>query len=356
MLSDCYDEKEMKSLGYDKQKSFNYFLKTEIENVIQDYLIEDEDEYLRFQRIGREKQLGKNQRSTVWDIYQRFLSNIQEQGLDTYKSLLQKFIEVHKNRPVENSLRYDAIFLDEAQDMPPSVVKAISLLKKSRDSLIWLAGDYKQSIYRTSFRWSDVALPFYGSNVKILRKNYRNSKQILDAAHNMLKSFIKDAEKPDHCGREGVDIQYYKYKGKEKFKVVKGIIDYFHLNEGVDLSDIAIFTPARVDSIAKSFDDLEIVYEDVRNPSSSNEDSVKLSTLHSAKGLEFRVVIIIDAQSKLIYPNQESDLQLRQEKAKLLYVGMTRAFNACCFLLNEERENGVILDKVVNPDRVVRVR
>jgi len=53
----------------------------------------------------------------------------------------------------------------------------------------------------------------------------------------------------------------------------------------------------------------------------SQEDKVLLSTLHSSKGLEARVVFILHLDDRFI-PNPARD---RDEELRVLYVGMTRA-------------------------------
>ncbi|MFD1928515.1 ATP-dependent helicase [Sporosarcina siberiensis] len=56
------------------------------------------------------------------------------------------------------------------------------------------------------------------------------------------------------------------------------------------------------------------------------ENAVTLSTLHSAKGLEFRRVFMIDLQNGIIpSEDDESDVRLLEEARRLFYVGMTRA-------------------------------
>lgn len=54
-------------------------------------------------------------------------------------------------------------------------------------------------------------------------------------------------------------------------------------------------------------------------------DSVTLTTIHGAKGLEFSVVVLHGLRAGLIpleYPGRETDLE---EEKRLLYVAMTRA-------------------------------
>ncbi len=49
-------------------------------------------------------------------------------------------------------------------------------------------------------------------------------------------------------------------------------------------------------------------FEDVKSKNISNTDAVKISTLHSAKRLEFRIVIIINSQSKLLFEKDEDNV------------------------------------------------
>jgi len=58
-----------------------------------------------------------------------------------------------------------------------------------------------------------------------------------------------------------------------------------------------------------------------------NPNAVTLSTLHSAKGLEFKSVFIIDAnQGVTPYKKAVLDKDIEEER-RLFYVGMTRASN-----------------------------
>ena len=57
-----------------------------------------------------------------------------------------------------------------------------------------------------------------------------------------------------------------------------------------------------------------------------NEDTVKLMTLHSAKGLEFKVVFIIHAVDGVIPFKKAEDFE---EERRLFYVGITRSADVC---------------------------
>ena len=63
-----------------------------------------------------------------------------------------------------------------------------------------------------------------------------------------------------------------------------------------------------------------------------NENSVKVLTMHSSKGLEFPVVAI-PGLGFMPYPDQDE-----REEAKLLYVAMTRAMDALLMTCHKESE------------------
>ena len=350
ILGSCYSEQDKKALSIEKPKDMNYFIETEIDEIILDHGIDEEQDYLIFTRHGRKKRLGKDQRKIVWEIYKKFRKHLKEKEFITYKILPELiYNEIIKS---DFGFRKDGIFVDEVQDMSPMNLKAITALKKDRDSYAVFAGDYKQSIYRKTFRWDDIGLPFKGQNVKILKKNYRNSKEILKAAHYMLEGFVKDTEKPENSGRSEHEVVFEFYKDKERIEKLKGIIEHFRNFENILYSDIAIFAPKKTDSLLKDLLDAGVPAEILKNSNSpSKENKVKVSTLHSSKGLEFRIVIILGVQGQLLkyFKKNASKEEIEEEmsnKAKLLYVGMTRAYNYLTFLLHSNSKSNPILERL----------
>lgn len=66
-------------------------------------------------------------------------------------------------------------------------------------------------------------------------------------------------------------------------------------------------------------------------------DSIQLLTLHSSKGLEFPIVIIIGLEEESIpYKKSLVDQYLLEEERRLLYVGMTRALNELHLFSNKK--------------------
>jgi DNA helicase-2/ATP-dependent DNA helicase PcrA len=68
------------------------------------------------------------------------------------------------------------------------------------------------------------------------------------------------------------------------------------------------------------------------------EDCVQLMTLHSAKGLEFKLVFLVGMEEGL-FPSQQSsdDIARLEEERRLCYVGMTRAMRQLYLTYAESR-------------------
>jgi len=68
------------------------------------------------------------------------------------------------------------------------------------------------------------------------------------------------------------------------------------------------------------------------------EDCVQLMTLHSAKGLEFKLVFLVGLEEGL-FPSQQSvdDAGRLEEERRLCYVGITRAMRELCLSYSESR-------------------
>jgi len=325
------------------------FLKKEIDEIILENGLITESDYLYHKRVGTERILGKRQRKAVWSIYQDFLAQLQMDNLTSYNKLILDMLAVCRKE--DFAFKHDAIFADEIQDLSPVIIHTIKALLKEDKSLVVLAGDYKQSIYRKTFSWKDVSMPFHGQNVVILRKNYRNSVQILNEAHRMTKHFGLDWKKPISCGRQGKEVDYIYYQGEERIQKLAGMINFLHFDQGIEYADIAVFSPSKkiekmTDQLLKS--GIPSIY--LKNSDAFyRKDCVKLSTLHSAKGLEFRVVILIDIEKDLFnMPTSNKDIRLLQA-IKLLYVGMTRAYDCLFFLIQSDTCDNPKLAEFLNP-------
>ncbi len=233
------------------------------------------------------------------------------------EELAQKALEVIKPS-------YDAILVDEYQDFRNSWLKVcIKSLKKHKDRdnkeqvNLFMAGDRLQSIYNpTAINWSkDIGLDMRGRS-KIFKQSYRAGKEHLTFALKYLmedKTLKREVEK-FYDGSNNIDS---KVELKNSIVFIEGqfkeVINHISnlLNSGYIFSDILIL--ANTWSEAKRFysylppyiKEKSDVLKDIK------DEIINITTYHSSKGLESRVVILLN-------------IDTIHEK-KLLYVGTTRA-------------------------------
>ena len=82
------------------------------------------------------------------------------------------------------------------------------------------------------------------------------------------------------------------------------------------------------EAISRLLEDIAL-YASSEQPSRSDQGSITLTTLHQAKGLEYRVVFIAGVEEGLIpHANSQHDPHSLNEERRLLYVGVTRAMDA----------------------------
>jgi len=114
------------------------------------------------------------------------------------------------------------------------------------------------------------------------------------------------------------------YEAALKSRAEKFGFRYDHLNGILDtLEGIAEQLKSMVE-FATRLKELEAAVQNAKfNPS---DNAVTLSTFHSAKGLEFRRVFMIDLQQGIIPSEEDEDnVEMLEEARRLFYVGMTRA-------------------------------
>lgn len=115
---------------------------------------------------------------------------------------------------------------------------------------------------------------------------------------------------------------------------------------------------------AKGFDSFDAWFEHIdklqeelatqAQQTKTGEDAVFLSTLHSAKGLEYKTVFLVDVNEKIMpYKKAVLDADMEEER-RMFYVGMTRAKERLYLLHseqihNKEMEPSRFLEEVTTP-------
>lgn len=240
--------------------------------------------------------------------------------------------------------RYKHIIIDEAQDLTRVQLDFINELKENTpDSSILFLMDVAQSIYPQAWltkgrSFKSIGYDMTGKGYK-LSKNYRTTTEISECAYSLLakaSELVSDQDfvRPSLLERHGEYPVYRHFENSQEQNAYIVRLIRALLKQGCQLSDIAV--------VSKLNKNLELLGDHLKEKGvdnfvfkSNQEESfgsnkVKLLTMHSIKGLEFKVVILADLNSDVIpYPQKGLDEEdVRDEETmerKLLYVGMTRA-------------------------------
>jgi superfamily I DNA/RNA helicase len=235
--------------------------------------------------------------------------------------------------------QYCALLVDEAHDFEDAWLRmAVRLVDPATNSLLVLYDD-AQSIYqkrRRKFTMASVGIQAQG-RTSILKLNYRNTAEVLSLAVQVAQSLLQGGleeldeqggiplVQPASAGRRGsVPLLIEARSTREEARWISDRVSD-RLAGGASPSDIAILARTRslLQPLEQALARRKLPVQSMAGQAVRSFDwsapSVKLLTLHSAKGLEFPSVHIAGLQAM---PLKD---ELAEDAARLLYVGMTRA-------------------------------
>jgi len=238
---------------------------------------------------------------------------------------------------------FRAVLVDEAQDFDSDALKFCVKLFDTDDpdeqDLIIVA-DSAQNIFRKNFRWKDAGIKAQG-RTRILRVNYRNTREVLEFAHTFLT--LDDAIEVDELPDSDSELTIVPAESAER----SGPVPNVTVTSASEVADIvrivrdwgATTAPSRAIAVlvgdvadgatnlarnitealrsegVSSFWVTDPDQKDNKDRAGSADEPVIVSTIQSAKGLEYSKVIV-------------TGLGVRDDETtsrKLLYVGFTRA-------------------------------
>lgn len=183
---------EQRAQAQTVQRLGSEYLLDEICNVIDARGLSDVEAYAATARPGRKLPLGPTQRRAVWAVREALHGQLRERGLMTWQQL--RSVAAAVVREGRGPAPYDAIIVDEVQDLNPSLIEMLARLAKSPGGL-FVTADANQSIFGSGFRWQDIheILRFRG-RTGILRTNHRSTEEIGEAARSYVAEGVLEEE------------------------------------------------------------------------------------------------------------------------------------------------------------------
>ena len=314
-----------------------HFLHTEWDQVIDAWQLDRWEAYRDVARLGRKTRLPEQQREVLWSIFDRVRSGLAARKLVTYSGLFSRLapaIANSKNPP------FDFAVVDEAQDIAISHLRFFTALGGNRPNALFFAGDLGQRIFQQPFSWKALGVDIRGRS-RPLRVNYRTSHQIRMQADRLLGPEVSDTDGNTDDRRDTVSV----FNGpapvieilaseSEEIKTVSAWLSE-QLKAGVAPHEFGVFvrSEAELPRARAAVEDAGIPFKTLDEHVETTSGYASISTMHLAKGLEFRAVVVMACDDEII-PLQErietvgddADLQeVYDTERHLLYVACTRA-------------------------------
>lgn len=232
--------------------------------------------------------------------------------------------------------QYSALLIDEAHDFEDAWLRmAARMVSPAPNSLLVLYDD-AQSIYqgqRRRFNFASVGIEARG-RTSILRLNYRNTAEVLALAMRCAQALLASEERgedevqrvaPATAGRRGpMPVLIEARHEREEAELIAERVAAA-LAAGAAPGEIAVLCRTRAlmrpteAALARRGIPLQSMNAQAFRRFDWSVPAVRLLTMHSAKGLEFPIVIVAGLQA-LPWRDEPID-----EAVRLLYVAMTRS-------------------------------
>lgn len=223
---------------------------------------------------------------------------------------------------------YDIVIADETQDFSANQIRGImnQLMNPSSTTFIL---DTAQRIYASGFIWQEVGIVVRPENSFRLSSNYRNTKEIALFAASFLKGLSNDDDgtSPNFDGtmRTGskprVVVGLYRNQLADAIKFIKDNVD-------LENESVAILQPRNSFSFARTrLVEAGLPYVAISRESEwpTGPENIALSTLHSAKGLEFDHVFILGLNAEMMPHGPGEDDDRLVTLRRLVAMGIGRA-------------------------------
>lgn len=219
-------------------------------------------------------------------------------------------------------------------------LRFLAALAGDRPNALFFAGDLGQRIFQTPFSWRSLGVDVRGRS-QTLKINYRTSHQIRRQADRLLSPELADVDgnvevrsgtvssfngpEPDLRILDSPDAETAAVAGWLRARVAEGFAP----------GEIAIFvrSDSELGRARRAVDVAGLAAVDLDVGSDGTSKAVGVGTMHLAKGLEFRAVVvaacddeIIPLQSRITAIADDADLEdVYDTERHLLYVACTRA-------------------------------
>lgn len=321
----------------DGHKFSQSFLVAEWEQVVDAWQLPNWEAYRDVSRLGRKTRLPETQRALLWQIYGKVRAELKKQGVITGSQL---FTELAMDLQKSGRSPYEFAIVDEAQDLTVAQLRFFAALGGDRDNALFFAGDIGQRIFQQAFSWLSLGVDIRGRS-RTLKVNYRTSHQIRSQADKLLDPQVTDADGQAEDRSDTVSVFNGPVPAVKVYPSEQGEIDAvaaqvkaWHDGD-IAAHEIGIIvrSAAQLHRAKAAVAAAKLPWRILDERIEPAEGEISIATMHLAKGLEFRAVVVmacddevIPLQERIAAIGDESDLkEVYDTERHLLYVACTRS-------------------------------
>lgn len=316
------------------------FLAQEYKHVILAQGLRSLDAYRAASRSGRGSRLPSTKRHELWRAVEAFHVALDKRSGRTHLGVCD---EAAMWVASSGAPPYRHVVVDEAQDLHPAQWRLLRAVVPPRPDDLFIAGDPHQRIYDTKVSLKSLGIPVTGRSAR-MRKNYRSTQEILTWATALLDGRpveqLEDGTADTLAGSQsslhGASPTVCATADQEAELAALLLCIREWASNGVELSDIAVAARFNkvVYKVAQRLRDEGIPVVRLRQEGAADTEGVRVGTMHSLKGLEFRCVAVVGVrEGALPYPAAITPMELDPiqhhtdltAERCLLFVACTRA-------------------------------
>ena len=295
--------------------------------------IEDEETYLKTPRTGRgtADRVVAEDRRYLWALKKAYDECIAANGLEMYEDLVNAAVKSITATPLTEEESFSYVIVDEAQDFTLAKLRLISLITNGTPETksMTMFADAAQKIYQSGFSWKEANISVHRGRSYEFTKNYRNTRQIAEAAYSLIaheedKSEMTPMDLPEKQGEKPLLLI-----GSNQALLVNELVrkvNQIPQNEKVVFAaygnrELAVLK-ALLESRGFVVDSYGATNRHALNL--SGKRVVYVRSLCKLKGLQFDHVFLWNLTEGQFPPGSDADKDISRFRM-LLYVAMTRA-------------------------------
>lgn len=297
-------------------------------------LVENEGQYIEIDRKGRGEEIRrKEDRPLMWKMKTAFEQELAKRNMELFSDRIIASIKELEGHPMDESHKFWNIIVDEAQDFTAAKLRLITMIARGdtpSTKRISLFLDGAQAIYESGSSWKSAGIEVRG-RTSIFTRNYRNTRQIAEAANSLLDIVrqkdslsedddIVDMTIPEREGEKPIVLLSSSGNAAvELLKIVNSIAQNETIAIGTCTNNDAKFMEGILSKqyIVRTNGSTKTCLQDGRRV-------IHIRTLQKMKGLQFDNVFLWNITDG-VFPSLMSDVNELPRLRKLLYVAMTRA-------------------------------